>query len=178
MPFRFANFNIQSQLRYLGVMARLKPGVSVAQAQTEMAGLAGRLALANPEMNKGWSVKVEPVHQAFLGGLRTPLLVLLGAVGFVLLIACATVANLLLAQAASRQREIAIRTAIGAGRWRLIRQFLTESLLLSLAGAALGLGLAYGGLKLVITIHPGYMPRLQEAGIDARVLGFTLLVAV
>ncbi len=178
MPFRFANFNIQSRSRYLGVMARLKPGVSLQQAQTEMAGLAGRLALSNPEMNKGWSVKVQPVHQAFLGGLRTPLLVLLGAVGFVLLIACANVANLLLAQAAARQREIAIRTAIGAGRWRLLRQFLAESLLLSLAGAALGLGLAYGGLKLVIMIHPGYMPRLQEAGLDARVLGFTLLIAM
>jgi putative ABC transport system permease protein len=161
-----------------GVAARLKPGVSIKQAQTEMDALAAQQLAADPVRNKNLGARLQPMAEALYGDLRSPLLLLQGAVGLVLLIGCANVAGLLLARAASRRTEIAIRTAIGAGRWRIIRQLVTESLPLSALGGALGILLAWGGLKLFIAAAPPGFPRLSELSLDLPVLGFTAAVAV
>jgi len=163
---------------FLEVVARLQTGVTQTEAQSELTNIASRLEQAFPQTNRGLSINLVPLQEYISGDVRTPLFVFLGAVSFVLLIACANVANLLLARAAGRQKEIAIRTALGASRWRIIRQLLTESLLLSLAGGVLGLLLASWSLKILVAMAPQEIPRLNAIAIDLWVLGFTLLISV
>ena len=162
------------------IFGRLKPGVTVAQAQAEVDRIVVLMKQQYPENyppSSGFMISVVPLLQQVVGDVRRPLLILLGAVGFVLLIACANVANLQLARATIRQREIAIRAAVGAGRLRIIRQLLTESVLLSLMGGVLGLGLAVVGLRVLLNLGPDALPRLNEIVIDRRVLGFTFVVS-
>ena len=164
--------------RFLRSVARLKAGVSVQQAQAELDAIGTQLEVAYPDYNKGWGVNLVPMHEQIVGDIRPVLLVLLAAVAFVLLIACANVANLLLSRAASRQKELALRAALGADRLRLIRQMLTESVLLALMGGALGVGLAYWGIQVLIALAPDNIPRLTEITIDPRVLAFTFGISL
>jgi putative ABC transport system permease protein len=168
----FSDMRARRAGHYLAALGRLKAGVTVVQAQSEMAALEQRLAAQYPNENKGWGVRIVSLQADMAGNVRTALLVLLGAVGFVLLIACANVASLQLARAASRRKEIAIRVALGAGRQRLLRQFLTESVLLSAVGGAVGLVLAYEALQGLIAWLPTDLPRVSEIHMDARVLAF------
>ena len=160
------------------VVGRLKPGVTQAQAQSEMTAIAARLAEAYPKSNSSHGVNVAPLTGVIVGNVRPTLLVLLGAVGFVLLIACANVANLLLARFTGRQKEIAIRSAIGAGRVRVVRQLLTESVVLALAGGIAGLAIAHWGTQAVLAAVPGGLPRMENIGVDGWVLAFTLGVSL
>jgi putative ABC transport system permease protein len=162
---------------YLDVIARVKPQVTIDTAQTEMAGIQAGLNRQYPE-NRPKGISLVPEADAVVGDMRQGLFVLLGAVGLVLLIACANLSNLLLARAATRTREISVRTALGATRWMIVRQLLAESLLLAAAGAAAGLGLAAWGIKLLTVLAPGDLPRITESGINLQVLIFTSLVAV
>ncbi|MFY9555228.1 MAG: ABC transporter permease [Blastocatellia bacterium] len=164
--------------RFLIGIARLKPGISATKAQADLDTIGRQLAQQYKDTNAGVSANIVPLREHITGNVQLPLVILLVAVGVVLLIACVNVANLLLARAAVRQKEIAIRTALGAGRLRLIRQLLTESVLLSVIGGALGLLLAYGELKLLLALNPPDIPGLSEIGIDGRVLAFTFLVAI
>ncbi|MEP7343117.1 MAG: ABC transporter permease [Acidobacteriota bacterium] len=176
-PERMANHGDENY----NVLARLKPGATVAQAQTELNLAVHRLEQQAPDRyppSRRFSFSIRPLLEQVVGDVRLALYILLGAVGCVLLIACANVANLLLARAAVREKEMAIRTAIGAQRWRVVRQLLTESVLLSVVGGALGLLLAVWGLALLRWINPGNIPRLAAIGIDGRVLAFTSAAAV
>jgi putative ABC transport system permease protein len=162
----------------LNVIARLKPAISLEQAQAEMNSITTQLQQEYPQANTGIGLRLVPLREQLVGDIRPVLLVLLGVVCFVLLIACANVANLLLSKAALRQKEIGIRLALGASRWRVIKQLLTESALFSLVGGLLGLLIAFGGVKLLIAFGPSNIPRLTEIGIDTSVLGFTLVLSL
>jgi putative ABC transport system permease protein len=158
--------------RFLTVVARLKSGATVAQAQAQMTAIAGHIAEEYPDFNAYWGANVVPVREQVSGELRPALLILAGAVAFVLLIACANVSSLLLARAAAREREIAVRTALGASPWRIARQLLTESVLLALIGGAIGIVLSVWGTNLLLAASPKNLLGLNSTPVDWRVLGF------
>ncbi len=173
-----SDLNKERGASYLNVIGRLRQGATLQQAQAEMTAITGRLAEQYPAENTARGSNLIAMHEDLVGDLKPALLILLGAVGFVLLIACANVANLMLARATSRQKEISIRTALGASRWRVVRQLITESLLLSVMGGALGLLLALWGVDLLVASIPEDIPRVSEIGLDLRVLGFTAVISL
>jgi len=177
---QWGNSGLQNRGAGLGLrgIGRLKPGVTLAQAQADLDGVMGRLAEVYPETNRGNGAAVIPLKELLIGDVRPILWMLLGAVGFVLLIACVNVSNLLLARATGRTREFAIRSALGAGHWRLLRQSLTESILLALAGGGLGLLLAALGTRAALNVLPAGLARADEVGLDARVVVFTAAVSL
>lgn len=164
---------------WLSVLARLKPGVTIEQAQADMNAIQARLEQQYPNLSLGSHVAIVPLLKQTIGSnMQTALLVLWGVIACVLLIACANVANLTLARAAARQKEIVVRLALGASRWRIVRQLLTESTLLAVAGGLLGLALAFVALKLLVAISADQVPRLKEVRLDSGALFFTLLVSL
>jgi predicted permease len=164
--------------RFLRGIGRLKEGVTLDQAQADTDVIAAQLEQQYPDSNTGWTLRLIPLREILVGGSRTMLFILFGAVGFVLLIACANVANLLLVRAAARQKEIAMRTALGASGLRIIRQMITESLLLAIFGGALGALLAVAGVKLLVSLGEDNIPRTANVKIDATVLAFTLVISL
>ena len=179
-PLAFEPQNMTRNFHWFGALAKLKQGVTLKQAIAQMDTIGARIAHDYPDSNKGWGVSVEAFADTVVGNqLRQSLYVLLSAVGMVLLIGCANLANLTLARGTAREREVAIRASIGAGRWRLVRQFLTENVLLSICGGVLGLGLGLA-LKagLVLAVPPFSLPREADVAIDTRVLLFTLALSI
>ena len=168
----------KTQGRWMWAAARLKPGVSLSQARAEMSGIAQRLEIAYPEFDKGWGVDVVPLRDSFVGEVKTSLLVLLGAVTLLLCVACANVANLLLARYSARRREMAVRGALGAARGRLMRQLLTESMILGLVGGALGITLAYFAVSGLVALAPRELTRSVQITFDLRIVAFAFLLSV
>jgi putative ABC transport system permease protein len=181
VPLRMNRTQLRGSARFLLVAGRLKRGVSMAQAQHDLEPIAQQLARTFPrdmEQGKPWTVRVQPIREGLFGFMKQPLLLLQGAVAFVLLIASANVAALLLARASSRHTEVAIRAALGAGRARIFRQFLTESAMLSLLGGVFGVVLAWWGVRALVAMAPAWFPRLHETAIDGRVLLFTISISL
>ncbi len=163
---------------FLSIVARMKPGVTLDQAQADMSLIAARLAEEYPAANEGWSIDVIALKDRFTGEVRTTLLVLLAAVGFLLLIACANVASLQMTRATGRTKEVAIRSALGAGRWRLVRQFLVESAVIAVIGGAAGVFLAFWGIDALMTLRPDELPLMNTIAVNGPVLAFTLGLSV
>jgi putative ABC transport system permease protein len=166
------------QAHFLAVIARMKPGINVTQAKAELDTIAAQIAAQHPDTNKGWALRVMPLTNYVVGSTRTALFLLLGAVVFLLLIGCANVANLLLARAAGRRKEIAIRVALGAGRWRIARQLLVESVMLSIAGGTLGFMAAVWGVAGLRALAPASLPRVNEIQVDLGVLVFAAAISL
>src|SRR5258708_5350600 len=177
LPFGYEELKVR-RLHFLRVIGRLKAGVTIQQAESQMKAICASLAKIYPESNARYSSEVVGLLDQMAGNLRGTLTVLMVAVGFVLLIACSNVAHLLWAGEASREGEIAIRSSLGASASRVLRQLLTESVLLGLLGGALGVLLAVWGLKALTALHPANLPRLDEVHLDPRVLAFTAALSI
>src|SRR5882724_2225819 len=177
LPMENPGMNVR-QAHFLAVIARMKPGVDVNQARAELDTIAGNIAAQHPDTNKTWSLRVMPLSAFIVGDTRKALLLLLGAVILLLLIGCANVANLLLARATSRRKEIAIRSALGAGRWRIARQMLTESLILSIAGGAFGIFSAVWSVAGLAALAPSTLPRINEIQVNWTVLAFAVGISL
>jgi putative ABC transport system permease protein len=173
----FSSWMPQRGLHWLQVTGRLKPGVSIRQAQAELDAVSTRLAREFPAENGGWTIHIVPLQQDIVGNVRSALLVLMGAVGLVLLIACTNIANLLLTRATSREREIGVRVTLGAGRARIVRQLLSETAVLGLVGGLAGIALAYWGVHALSSLLPPDLPRVNAIRVDNFVLGFALLLS-
>jgi putative ABC transport system permease protein len=179
VPLQLESANAQASARnvhWLFGFTRLPPGISQAQEETVLGAIAARLKAQDPTGDGGLGVSLQPVSEFFVGNVKPALLLLMGSVAFVLLIACSNVANLLLARGTGRRKEISIRTALGAARVRVIRQLLTESVLLSMMGGALGLGLAWAAVKLLVAVHPSSIPSVDAISIDTTVMFYTALL--